>query len=428
MTQIVHLHEALDGQRLWDDVQSLAAIGALEPKGIRRLALDDEDNRARLWLAEQGRSLGCQVYFDALGNLFLRREGQDASLAPLLIGSHMDSQPQAGAHDGALGVLAGLAVLRTLQEQGIEHRRPLEVVAWTNEEGARFAPGASGSSWYVGQREYEDIVSALDGEGVRFGDALQACLTLLKDTGLEYRPAPFVPHAFLELHIEQGPVLEQLGKPVGVVSGIQGVNWYRIQVEGVANHAGTTPLQARRDAFDGAHELVSALKEATREQDDDDLRFTIGKFSLWPDAVNTIAQQATFTIDMRHPRQAVLDDLDAQFHELARNQWSGCDVTLEVTSRVAPVAFPETLLAVLRESADSVCKEAPELVSGAFHDAIHLAHVCPTAMFFTPCRAGISHHPDEHIERQDADIAVRALAHAAETLLITRNNAHDSDH
>ncbi|MDR9439189.1 MAG: M20 family metallo-hydrolase [Halomonas sp.] len=402
----------LDGPRFWDDVQALATIGALDPKGIRRLALDTQDNHARLWLAEQGRSLGCQVYFDALGNLFLRREGQDDSLAPLLIGSHMDSQPLAGAHDGALGVLAGLAVLRTLQEQSIEHQRPLEIVSWTNEEGARFAPGASGSSWFAGQREYDDIVAALDDNGVRFGDALQECLMLLEGKGLVYRPAPFVPHAFLELHIEQGPVLEQLGKPVGVVSGIQGVNWYRIEVEGVANHAGTTPRQARRDAFDGAHELVSAMKAGIREQDDD-LRFTIGRFSLWPDAVNTIAQRATFTIDLRHPDQQVLDALDSRFHALAEQEWSGCAVSLEATSRVAPVAFSEHLLAVLRESAGSVCARAPELLSGAFHDAIHLAHVCPTAMLFTPCRAGISHHPDEHIERQDAVISARVLAEAA---------------
>jgi N-carbamoyl-L-amino-acid hydrolase len=427
MTETVYLHETLDGQRFWDDIQELATIGALEPKGIRRLALDAQDNRARLWLAEQGRSLGCQTYFDDLGNLFLRREGQDPSLAPLLIGSHMDSQPLAGAYDGALGVLAGLAVLRTLQEQGIEHRRALEVVAWTNEEGARFAPGASGSAWFAGQREYGDIVAALDGDGVRFGDALQECLILLRENGLVYRPDPFVPYAFLELHIEQGPVLEQLGKPVGIVSGIQGVNWYRIDVEGVANHAGTTPRQARRDAFDGAHELVAALKAEVQHQDDD-LRFTIGKFSVWPDAVNTIAQRATFTIDLRHPDPQVLDALDSRFHALAERQWSGCEVTLEVTSRVAPVAFPEHLLAVLRESAGSVGAEAPELVSGAFHDAIHLAHVCPTAMLFTPCRAGISHHPDEHIEREDADIAARTLTHAVEQLLITRSDRHEPDH
>lgn len=406
----------LDGQRFWDDVQALSQIGRLEPKGICRLALDEADIQAHLWLAEQGRALDCQVYYDALGNVYLRLEGRDSSLAPLLIGSHLDSQPRAGAHDGALGVLAGLAVIRTLHDQGVIPRRPLEVVAWTNEEGARFAPGASGSSWFSGQREYKDILVAEDSNGTCFGDALKECLASLEAHGLAYRPDPFVPHAFLELHIEQGPVLELLGKPVGVVSGIQGVNWYQVTVEGQANHAGTTPRSVRRDAFDGAHELVAALKAMILEQDDD-LRFTIGKFTLWPNSVNTIAQRATFTIDLRHPSQAALENLDKQFHALAEQQWSGCDVCLTVSSRVAPVTFPEFLLNVLRESASNYCQNVPELVSGAFHDAIHLAHVCPTAMLFTPCRAGISHHPDEHIERDDAEYATRALVEAAGRLL-----------
>lgn len=417
MTELSQLDKALDGQRFWDDVQELAAIGALSPQGIRRLTLDEQDNRARLWLAEQGLALGCQVFYDALGNLFLRREGQDPSLAPLLVGSHMDSQPQAGAYDGALGVLAGLALLRTLHEHDIPHRRPVEIVSWTNEEGSRFAPGASGSSWFAGRRTYDEIVSAVDGEDIRFADALAECLDLLEETeGMTFRPEPFVPHAFLELHIEQGPVLETLGKPIGVVSGIQGVNWYRVEVLGVANHAGTTPRQARRDAFDGAHELVTSLKATVLEQDDE-VRFTIGKFALWPDSVNTIAQRAVFTIDLRHPHQAVLDALDERFHALAARQWSGCDVTLEVSSRVPPVDFPDALVKVLRDSAQRQCSEVPELVSGAFHDAIHLVHVCPTAMLFTPCRAGISHHPDEHIERDDAEISARVLAQAAGRLL-----------
>lgn len=410
------LGQYLDCGRFWNDVQALSKIGALEPKGICRLALDAQDNQARLWLADQGKSLGCSVHYDALGNVFLRLEGQDPSLAPLLIGSHLDSQPRAGAHDGALGVLAGLATLRTLVDEGGTPRRPLEIVAWTNEEGARFAPGASGSSWFAGQREYNSIVDAVDSSGTRFGDALEDCLVLLDAHGLDYRPDPFVPHAFLELHIEQGPVLETLGKPVGLVSGIQGVNWYEITVEGQANHAGTTPRSARRDAFDGAYELIAALKAAAYEHGDE-LRFTIGKFSLWPDSVNTIAQRATFTIDLRHPSQSVLEALDTRFHELAERQWSGCEINLTVSSRVAPVKFPESLLDVLRESAGDYCSEVPELVSGAFHDAIHLVHVCPTVMLFTPCRAGISHHPDEHIERDDAESATRVLAEAAGRLL-----------
>lgn len=416
MANAQDLGEHLDGQRFWDDVIAQGAIGALEPKGIRRLALSEPDNQARLWLVEQGRALGCAAHYDALGNVFIRREGRDPSLAPLLIGSHLDSQPDAGAYDGALGVVAGLAVLRTLQEQDIGHARPLEIVAWTNEEGARFAPGASGSSWFAGRREYEEIMAGVDDDGIRFGDALSECLALLEAHGLEYRKAPYVPHAFLELHIEQGPVLESLAQPVGVVNGIQGVNWYRIEVRGQANHAGTTPPHARRDAFDGAHELIAALKAEIRRQDEN-LRFTIGKFSLWPDSVNTIAQRATFTVDLRHPSQAVLDDLDASFHALAERQWAGCDVSLQVSSRVAPVAFDETLLGVLRDSARHFSEQAPEFVSGAFHDAIHLVHVCPTAMLFTPCRAGISHHPDEHIERADAEIAARVLTQAAARLL-----------
>ncbi|WP_254276166.1 M20 family metallo-hydrolase [Halomonas sp. 3H] len=412
---------AVDGARFWADLEAQARIGALSPRGIRRLALDDQDNRARLWLMAQGEALGCSAHYDALGNVFLRREGQDPTLAPLLIGSHLDSQPSAGAYDGTLGVVAGLAVLRTLSEQGIAHRRPVEVVSWTNEEGARFAPGASGSSWFAGRRDAETILAAQDDEGITFQAALSDCLALLEAHGARFRSAPVVPHAFLELHIEQGPVLEERGAPVCVVTGIQGVHWYEVEVDGQANHAGTTPEASRRDAFMGAHALVGALKAAVAAHDDQ-VRFTIGKFALSPNSVNTIPQRARFTIDLRHPDPTVLEALDAAFRQLAQREWSGCTARLEATSRVAPVAFDEALVAVLDEAVKAHWPEAPRLVSGAFHDAIHLAHLCPTAMLFTPCRAGISHHPDEHIERADAEVAVRTLMHAVETLLMTRND------
>ncbi|SEF47444.1 M20 family metallo-hydrolase [Billgrantia desiderata] len=417
MSQTPSLGERLDGERFWADLQAQAEIGALQPRGLRRLALDENDNRARLWLIEQGQALGCHAFHDAMGNVFLRREGQEPGLSALLIGSHMDSQPSAGSYDGTLGVIAGLAVLRTLQEQDIEHARPIEVVAWTNEEGARFAPGASGSSWFAGQRDAATILEAHDDQGTRFADALAACLAELERHGASaFRPAPFVPHAFLELHIEQGPVLESLGVPVCAVSGIQGVNWYEIEVHGQANHAGTTPEAARRDALMGAHALIGALRDAVAEQDDQ-VRFTIGKFSVSPGSTNTIPQRADFTIDLRHPSQAVLERLDTAFHELAQRQWSGCDISLRVTSRVAPVSFDPALVELADSAAKSHSPDAPQLVSGAFHDAIHLARVCPTVMLFTPCRAGISHHPDEHIERSDAETAVRALADTVERLL-----------
>ncbi len=421
------LASAVDGDRFWADIEAQAMIGALSPRGIRRLALDDQDNRARLWLMEQGKALGCSAHYDGMGNIFLRREGQDPSLAPLLIGSHLDSQPSGGAYDGTLGVVAGLAVLRALAEHQIAHERPVEVVSWTNEEGARFAPGASGSSWFAGRRDAETILAARDDDGVTFQDALTDCLALLEAQGAQFRATPVVPYAFLELHIEQGPVLETQGAPVSVVTGIQGVNWYEVEVNGQSNHAGTTPEASRRDAFMGAHALVGALKEAVAVHDDQ-VRFTIGKFALTPNSVNTIAQQARLTIDLRHPDPAVLDALDAAFQRLAEREWSGCMATVEATSRVAPVAFDDHLVAVLDDAVKAFWPKAPRLVSGAFHDAIHLAHLCPTAMLFTPCRAGISHHPDEHIERADAEVAVRVLAHAVERLLTIRRDSRDPDH
>ncbi|GHC35141.1 M20 family metallo-hydrolase [Aidingimonas halophila] len=415
------LGEHLDGERFWSDLMDQARIGALAGGGLRRLTLGEADNRARLWLMEKGEALDCSAHYDALGNVFLRREGQNPSLPPLLIGSHLDSQPSAGVYDGALGVVAGLAVLRTLSEQQVAHQRPVEVVSWTNEEGARFAPGASGSSWFAGRRDAETILAAQDDDGIAFKEALTECLALLDAHGAHFRSTSVVPHTFLELHIEQGPVLEAQGAPACVVTGIQGVYWYEVEVNGQANHAGTTPEASRHDAFMGAHALIGALKAAVAAHDDQ-VRFTIGKFALAPNSVNTIAQQARFTIDLRHPDPAVLDALDGAFRQLAKREWSSCTVHLEATSRVAPVAFDEHLIDALDEAVKAYCPQAPKLVSGAFHDAIHLAHLCPTAMLFTACRAGISHHPDEHIERGDADVAVRALAHAAGQLLTTRKD------
>lgn len=416
MNTFTSLAESVDGQRFWDDMLEQATIGALTPRGLRRLALDDNDNHARCWLVDQGRALGCDAFYDAMGNVFLRREGLDPSLPPLLIGSHLDSQPSAGSYDGTLGVLAGLAVLRALQASDFPHQRPVEVVSWTNEEGARFAPGASGSSWFAGQREAASILDTVDDDGVRFADALTTCFAQLDAHKVNYRPAPFIPSAFLELHIEQGPVLESLGVPVCAVKGIQGVNWYSITVNGQANHAGTTPEHARRDAFTGAHQLITALREAVSEHGES-VRFTIGKFALEPNATNTIPQQATFSIDLRHPSTAVLASLDNAFQRLAAETWAGCTVDLTVSSRVPPVEFDELLVETLDTSVKKYAPDAPQLVSGAFHDAIHLAHQCPTAMLFMPCRSGISHHPDEHIEREDAEVAVRALADAVDTLL-----------
>lgn len=405
----------LDGERFWQDVQDVAAIGALADGGIRRLALDAADNEARLWLADQGATLGCEVSCDRLGNLYLRRPGTDPGLRPLLVGSHLDSQPRAGAYDGALGVLAALGVLRGLEAAGLSHRRPIELVSWTNEEGARFAPGTSGSAWFSGRRAYGEIVDATDAEGVRFADALAECLALLERHGIAERPTLPEPWGFLELHIEQGPVLEGLGVPVGAVSGIQGVHWYGVEVRGRANHAGTTPRSRRADAFDGAHELIGAMKAAAYRHGED-VRFTIGRLALSPGSVNTIPERAEFTVDLRHPEAEVLAAIDRDLGDLAAQRWSGCEATLSRWSAADPVSFDRTLVAAAARGAECFAPGAPTLMSGAFHDALNLAPVCPTAMLFTACRDGISHSPEEHVERNDAIASLRALGMAVAEL------------
>lgn len=411
----------VDTQHFWRDLQHQACIGALPGGGLGRLALDDNDIRARQWLIDEGHKLGCQTFYDLIGNVYLRREGLDPQLPPLLIGSHLDSQPCGGAYDGTLGVVAGLAVLRTLHEQNISHPRSIEVVSWTNEEGARFAPGTPGSAWFAGKRELEEILPLCDDSGTTFGDALAHCLSVLGDSNAIERPDSFTPHAYLEVHIEQGPILDASGLPVCAVSGIQGVNWYRFELAGVANHAGTTPMEMRYDALMAAHTLISELKSVIErtavQHQDNQLRFTIGKFALAPGSVNTIADRATFSVDLRHPKAETLAVIDAEFQQLAQQLWEGCEATLHVSSRVPPVAFDEDIVSLLERSIEQYAPGAPRLVSGAFHDAIHIAHLCPSAMLFVACRDGLSHHPDEHVEEQDAAPAVRVLAQTAFELL-----------
>lgn len=409
------LARALDGKRFWRDMLDIAAIGSHPDGSIRRLALNAADNDARIWLADQGKALGCETTCDSLGNLYLCRSGTDSSLAPLLVGSHLDSQPRAGAYDGSLGVLAGLAVLRGLHAAGIRHRRPIELVSWTNEEGARFTPGTSGSAWFSGLRSYEQIVEATDAQGVRCADALSTCLEHLKQHGIPLRSELPEPRGFIELHIEQGPVLEGLGVPVGSVSGIQGVHWYNVEVVGRANHAGTTPRSQRADAFDGAHALITAIKQAAY-RDGDDVRFTIGRFSVAPGSVNTIPERAEFTIDLRHPNAQTLATINDDLTTLAASSWSGCEVTLSRLSTANPVTFDPSIVEIVTRSAQEFSPGAPTLMSGAFHDAINLSRMCPTAMLFAACRDGISHSPEEHVERDDAIASMRALGMAVAEL------------
>ncbi|ALM52706.1 M20 family metallo-hydrolase [Halomonas huangheensis] len=420
MQQDTTFGSRVDTRHFWLDLQHQARIGALPQGGLGRLALDNNDIQARLWLINEGQKLGCQAFFDPLGNVYLRREGLQPDLAPLLIGSHLDSQPSGGIYDGTLGVLSGLAVLRTLQQQGTAHQRAIEVVSWTNEEGARFTPGTSGSSWFSGKRELAEILPSRDHNGVTFGDALSTCLSALEGSGAHARSTSYSPYAYLESHIEQGPVLDASGLPVCAVSGIQGVNWYHFELTGIANHAGTTPMDMRCDALMAAHALISELNSIIHQHHlkDGQLRFTIGKFAVAPNSINTIADRVSFGVDLRHPTADVLATIDEEFQRLAQHRWNGCDTTLQVLSRIPPVTFDAGIASRLERNIANYAPQAPKLVSGAFHDAIHIAHLCPSAMLFVACRNGISHHPDEHVDAQDAAVAVRALSQTAFELIM----------
>lgn len=409
MSDLNTLSRAVSAEQLWADLRELAKLGARSDGGVGRLALDDNDIAARRWLVCQARALGASAHVDAAGNLFLRLAGTDPDALPIVTGSHIDSQPAGGAYDGAYGVVAGLAVLRALHQTDTRTTRPIEVVAWTNEEGVRFTPGCSGSSCFTGVADLAATRALTDSDGVTFGDAVDQCLQQMQADDVARRPLGTPMHRFVELHIEQGPVLERANLPIGIVEGIQGVSWFEVTVAGVANHAGTTPRAARADAMEAAVELAQKLRVLARDAEDV-TRFTIGRWSVSPDSINTIPDQVTFTIDLRHPQAATLDALEDAFEKLVAKPAGRCSATLKRLSRIDPVAFPQDLVTQLATAVNAIELPAMRMTSGAFHDAIHLAAHCPTAMLFIPCKDGVSHHPSESITSEQAMQGARALA------------------
>ncbi|MFF7709409.1 hydantoinase/carbamoylase family amidase [Pseudomonas sp. NPDC007930] len=402
MNATTALH-AINAERLHGLLTSLARFGALPGGGMDRQALSEEDFQARAWLLEQAQALGCELYTDACANLFIRRPGREA-LAPVMTGSHIDTQPSGGTLDGCYGVMAGLECLHALNEAGIETRRPIELVVWTNEEGSRFSPGAMGSSAYVQPERLATYREHLDRSGISVGQALDAHAA--RFAALAQRAA--IPaHAFVELHIEQGPVLEQAGVPLGVVSGIQGVRWYQLTCHGAAAHAGTTPMPMRRDAMRLAMASAQRIEALAEGLAGAELRLTFGRWNVHPNAINTIAGQVSFSVDFRHADPAVLAAFDAQLPAcLADN------VSLEPLFSHAPTAFAPALLEVLEQACQATGLAHLPLRSGAFHDAMYLAGHCPTAMLFVPSRGGISHNPAEFTEPAHLEAGARALAYA----------------
>lgn len=366
---------------------ALAAVGATEKGGVRRLALSEEDARGRAWFAREAVASGLTVRTDAVGNIFARLEGADPELPCVLVGSHLDTQPSGGKFDGAYGVLAGLEVARTLREAGETLRRPLEIVSWTNEEGSRFLPVMAGSGVFAGLHERHDVLAMTDADGIRFGDALDAI-----GAAGEHRPATI--DAYFEAHIEQGPVLEAHGETIGIVAGALGQQWFECTLTGFEAHAGPTPMELRRDALQGAVAIIAEIDGIGRNGD---ARATVGMIDCWPNSRNTIPGRVTFSIDLRHADDAALQAMASRTREFIASVASarGLEWTLRPTNDWHACRFDPACVALVAEAAERRGYAHRRMVSGAGHDAVNIARVAPTAMIFVPCRDGVSHNESE---------------------------------
>ncbi len=391
----------VDGARLWQRLQLLAQHGARADGGVDRPALSLVEAEAKRTLIAWAAEAGMTARTDPLGNLFLRREGRE-NLPPLLIGSHIDSQPTGGKYDGAYGVLAALEAVPTAP------RRPVEVVAWTNEEGSRFAPGMMGSAGFVAARDAAEILARRDAAGNSVAEALAETYAALP--GLPIGPLGGAVHAYLEPHIEQGVVLEQAGIPLGIVTGLQGKRTFEVTITGEAAHAGTAPRATRRDALLAAARAALALEALTADPDDI-TRFTIGRFEVSPNAPSVVPEQVRFSIDLRHPQEATLRRLGDAMAACIAAAASPCGAATQELSTAWPSVFDAGLQADLKRLATA---PSMPILSMAGHDSRFLAMRCPTAMIFIPCAGGVTHHPAEAITPEDA-LAGALLTAAAAT-------------
>lgn len=406
----------IDAGRLWWRTMALAEIGALPAGGVNRQALSREDiaawRRILIWAAEAGFSAAC----DEAGNLFLTLPGADRSAPPILSGSHLDSQPTGGKFDGAAGVMAALEAAITLAESGLPRHRDLVVVAWMNEEGSRFAPGMMGSEVFAGVRSLEDIRQVRDADGVSVGQALDTFLSAFPDVPCH---APGFPvGAFMELHIEQGPLLEAAETAIGIVTGIQGKYTYEVEILGAEDHAGTQHMAARRDALAAFTRMASQLY-AEIGGHDDEVKFTIGRIEMAPNAPSVVPARVTFRIDLRHPGDDVLSALGARLTAICNANAAPCIVKVRQLVEAPPNTFAPTLRQLIGASAEARGYSAMPILSCAGHDARHLAKLCPTAMVFVPCRDGISHAENEFTSPEQlaqgtqvlADVLVKLVTH-----------------
>ncbi|MEQ8252541.1 Zn-dependent hydrolase [Oceanibaculum nanhaiense] len=395
------------GDRLWDSLMEMAKIGATEKGGNCRLAASDLDKEGRDLFVRWCEEAGCTVTVDAIGNIFARRPGKNNDLPPVMTGSHLDTQPTGGRFDGVYGVLAGLEVVRTLNDAGIETEAPVEVVVWTNEEGSRFSPAMMGSGVFAGVFPLEEIQAKQDIDGLKLGDELRRIG--YEGTAPMGKPVK----AYFEAHIEQGPILEAEKKPVGIVTGAQGQRWYEVTVVGQEAHAGPTPMARRRDALVGASRMIQEVNRIGLANQPYACA-TVGFMQVSPNSRNVIPGRVFFAVDFRHPDDAVLTKMDSELRAACTRiaQEAGLEVEVSEFWYFPPTPFDAKCVAAVREGAKLYGYDHMEIVSGAGHDAVYMAKVAPTGMIFVPCEDGISHNEVENADPKDLEAGGNVLLHA----------------
>ena len=393
--------------RLWQAHKEMAVFGATPKGGMGRLALTDDDKKARDLFVEWSKAAGCEIRVDAVGNIFARRAGTDRSAAPVMTGSHLDTQPLGGRFDGILGVLSGLEIVRTLNEAKVQHEKPIDVVCWTDEEGSRFGAGCVGSNAFVDKRSVADTLAMADSEGRTIGEELRR----IGYAGTE-PVGGFQVDSFFEIHIEQGPILEKNGLQIGAVEGAQASTGYMVTVTGDEGHAGTLPMLLRKDAMHGAARMIDRLVSVAFDFEPHPV-ITVGHVRVRPNSRNTIPGQVLFSIDSRHPDDATLALAGGAIRKICDEVASerGLSVDITQTSHRDAVDFDPECVGAVRSAADSLGLECMDIFSGAGHDAINLVQVCPSGMIFVPCEDGISHNELENARPEDLTAGTDVLMH-----------------
>ncbi len=397
-------HLRINGERLQRRLSDLAAIGAIEgTAGCSRLALTDADKAGRDLVVTWMTDLGLDISIDGIGNVVATMGGFDT--APVMCGSHIDTVATGGRFDGNLGVLAGLEVIETVMAERVELHRPLAVGFFTDEEGARFPPDMLGSLVYVGGLGLEEALGIVGIDGAVLGDEL----TRIGYAGSAPLPA-VPPHAFVELHIEQGPVLEREQVNIGAVTGVQGISWQEVTVTGQSNHAGTTPLSMRRDPGVVAGRAIGFARDLATEMGHPQVA-TVGQVTFRPNLVNVVPASATFTIDLRNTDEAQLQAAEARFTQFVTEtaESEGCTVEFTKLARFEPVVFNPEVVNLVESVAMAQGYSVRRMPSGAGHDAQMMARICPTAMVFTPSQDGLSHNPAEHTDPADIEAGANVL-------------------